>query len=104
MIEKVLHQRGTTVVRRLRLAPGEATRWHMDPHHRVTVILSGDALLIEFRDGGKAQPVAVTAGQADWDAPSARVHRALNVGSQPYEEITVFFLDRPEAAPQPNVE
>ena len=27
MVEETLHHRGTTVVRRLILAPGEATRW-----------------------------------------------------------------------------
>ena len=30
-----------------------------------------------------------------------RLHRAINVGQQPYEEITVFFLDQPGAVPQP---
>jgi hypothetical protein len=29
------------------------------------------------------------------------VHRGVNVGEQPYEEITVFFLDHPDAEPQP---
>jgi hypothetical protein len=28
----------------------------------------------------------------------------INVGEQPYEEITVFFLDHPDAVPQPNEE
>lgn len=104
MIEEVLHQRGTIVVRKLQLAPGEATRWHIDPHHRVTVVLSGEALALEYRDVASVQRMEVAAGQVDWDEPTDRVHRAVNVGSQPYEEITVFLLDRPETAPQPNVE
>src|SRR5262245_20978500 len=31
--------------------PGEATKWHTDPLHRVSVVLKGEALRIEFRDG-----------------------------------------------------
>ena len=101
MTEEVLHHRGTTLVRRLRLAPSEATPWHRDPYHRVTVVLAGDALSIEFRDGAQPHHVDVTPGQTDWDEPSTRVHRAINVGLQPYEEVTIFFLDRPDAVPQP---
>lgn len=102
MIEEVLHQRGTTLVRRLRLEPGEATRWHHDPYQRVTVVLSGDALAIEYRDGGEPHSAQVSGGQTDWDEPSGRVHRAVNVGIEPYEEIAVFFLDRAGAVPQPD--
>ena len=42
MSEERLFQRGTTLVRRLRLAPGEAMPWHRDPFHRVTVVLHGE--------------------------------------------------------------
>ena len=45
---EVLHHRGNYLVRRQRLAPGEASPWHHDPFHRVTVVLSGDLLRIEF--------------------------------------------------------
>jgi quercetin dioxygenase-like cupin family protein len=101
MSEEILLRRGTTLVRRLRLAPGEAMPWHRDPYHRVTVVLSGDALAIEDRAGGARQHVAITPGQVDWDEPTERVHRGVNVGTQPYEEVTIFFLDRPDAVPQP---
>jgi quercetin dioxygenase-like cupin family protein len=101
MAEERLFQRGTTLVRRLRLEPGEAMPWHRDPFHRVTVVLSGDALAIEYRDGGESERFEVTPGQADWDEPSDLVHRGVNVGEKPYEEVTIFFLDRPEAVPQP---
>jgi hypothetical protein len=37
----------------------------------------------------------------DWDEPTDRVHRGKNDGKQAYEEITVFFLDRLDAAHQP---
>jgi quercetin dioxygenase-like cupin family protein len=32
---EVLHHRGNYLVRRQRLAPGEASPWHRDPFHRV---------------------------------------------------------------------
>jgi len=100
MIEQ-LHHREKVLVRRLRLAPGEATDWHRDPFHRVTVIVSGDALAIEYRDGGDRERLQVAAGQTDWDEPTERMHRAINVGTQVYEEVAVFFLDEPDAVPQP---
>ena len=101
MTEERLFQRGTTLVRRLRLAPGEAMHWHRDPFHRVTVVLRGDALAIEYRDGGESDRFEVTPGQAGWDEPTDRVHRGINVGEQPYEEIAIFFLDHPNAEAQP---
>ena len=104
MTDEALFQHGTTLVRRLRLAPGEAMPWHRDPMRRVAIILSGDTLLIEFRDGGESQRVAVTPGQVEWEEPSTRVHRAVNVGMQPHEQVTVFLLDRPGAVAQPSDE
>ncbi len=101
MIGEVLIQGGTTLVRRLRLAPGEAMPWHRDPHHRVTVVLSGDALAIEYRDASEARRFQVAPGQVDWDEPTDRVHRGVNVGQESYEEIAVFFLAQPGAVAQP---
>ncbi len=104
MTDEELIRRGTVHVRRLRLDPGEAMPWHTDPFHRVTVVLRGDALAIEARDGSELARVAVTPGQVDWDEPTDRVHRGVNVGSLPYEEVTVFLLDGPDAVPQPAAE
>lgn len=101
MTDEIVLQHGTTMVRRLRFAPGETMPWHRDPFHRVAVVLSGDVLSIEYRDGSQSQYVEITAGQVEWEEPSARVHRAVNVGTQPSEQVTVFLLDRPDAAPQP---
>jgi quercetin dioxygenase-like cupin family protein len=42
--QQILHHRGNYLVRRQRLRPGEATPWHRDPFHRVTVVLSGGSL------------------------------------------------------------
>src|SRR5437016_1296650 len=81
------------MVRRLSLAPGEAMPWHRDPFQRVAVILGGDLLSIEYRDGGESQRVEVTPGQVEWEEPSARVHRSVNVGKQRYEQVTIFLLD-----------
>ena len=83
------------------LEAGEAMPWHRDPYHRVTVVLRGSALAIEYRDGGERDEFEVTPGQADWDEPTDRVHRGVNVGDEPYEEIAIFFLDRPDAVAQP---
>jgi quercetin dioxygenase-like cupin family protein len=104
MTDEPLFQRGTIYVRRLRLAPGEAMPWHRDPFQRITVVLQGHALAIEYRDGGQSQRVAVQAGQVDWDEPTERIHRGVNVGAEPYEEITIFFLDHPDAVAQPTAE
>jgi quercetin dioxygenase-like cupin family protein len=99
--QQVLHHRGNYLVRRQRLAPGEATPWHRDPFHRVTVVLSGDLLNIEFRDGGETLLCKVAVGEVDWSEPSDRVHRAVNTGKEVFEEVVTFFLDRPDAVPQP---
>ena len=99
--QEILHHRGNYLVRRQRLRPGEATPWHRDPFHRVTVVLSGDKLSIEFRDNGEALPWQVKVGEVDWSEPSDRVHRAVNVGTQVFEEVVTFFMDRPDSDPQP---
>jgi len=63
MTQQLLHHRGNYLVRRQRLAPGEASPWHRDPYHRVTVVLSGDLLKIEFRDGSESLTWDVTPGE-----------------------------------------
>jgi hypothetical protein len=37
----------------------------------------------------------------DWDEPTDRIHRGVNVGAEPYDEISIFFLDHPDAVAQP---
>ncbi len=104
MTEEVLHRMNTTLIRRQRLAPAESTPWHRDPYHRLTVIMRGDALAIEYRDGNPAVHLSLRPGQVDWDKPSDRVHRGVNVGHEPYEEIAFFLLDEPHAEPQPRAD
>jgi hypothetical protein len=55
-------------------------------------------------DGGESQRVEIAPGQVEWEEPSARVHRAVNIGKQAYEQVTVFLLARPDAVAQPTEE
>jgi AcrR family transcriptional regulator len=100
--EERLFQRGTTLVRRLSLAPGEAMHWHRDPFSsgnrgHCGAMPSG----LNTATARESERFEVSPGQAGWDEPTDRLHRGVNVGEQPYEEITVFFLDHPDAVPQP---
>src|SRR5262249_52135251 len=104
MREEPLYEKGNVLVRRAILEPGESSAWHTDACDRVSVILSGDRLAIEFRDGGEIREFDVQAGQVDWDRPASAVHRAINVGRQRYEEVVTFFLSEPGQNPQPKAE
>jgi quercetin dioxygenase-like cupin family protein len=73
MTDEIVFHHRTTMVRRLRLAPGEAMPWHRDPCQRVAVVLGGDVLSIEYRDGGESLRVQVTPGQVDWEEPGTRL-------------------------------
>ena len=96
MIVEVLYRRESCLVRRLILEPGEATPWHRDVCQRVSVVLSGTALEIEYRDGQNRDRIKVSAGQVDWDERTEGIHRAINVGRGPHEEVTTFSsTDRP---------
>jgi hypothetical protein len=68
------------------------------------VVLRGDMLGIEYRDRGESQRVEVTPGQVEWEEPSTRVHRAVNMGRHPYEQVAIFLLDQSDAVAQPNEE
>lgn len=70
----------------------------------IAAVLRGDVLSIEYRDGGESQRIEITPGQVEWEEPTERVHGAMNVGKQDYEQVTVFLLDRPDAEPQPSEE
>jgi hypothetical protein len=98
---EVITRRDDLLVRRLILGPGEATPWHIDVCRRFTVVVCGEQLSIEFRDGHPPLTVAVHAGMAEWDEPDTVVHRAVNIGTIPYEEVVTFFLDVPGVDPQP---
>ena len=58
------------------------------------MVLSGDLLNIEYRDGGETPLGKITVGEVDWSEPSDHFHRAVNVGQEVFEEVITFFLDR----------
>lgn len=63
------------------------------------MILSGDELGFEFRDGGESESEPIKAGEVYWLEPTDRVHRAVNTGKQRFEEVTTFFMDGPRRGP-----
>ena len=104
MKEEIIGQRDNVLIRRAILEPGEASHWHRDVCHRFSVIVQGDELAIEYRDGRPAQRFKVSPGDAGCDEPTDQAHRAVNVGHGAYEEVVVFFLDSADTDPQPKVE
>jgi hypothetical protein len=101
MKSETITQRADLIIRRHILEPGEALPWHTDVCHRFSVVVRGELLRIEYRDSQEVETFAVHPGLADWDAPQARVHRGINAGTVPYEEVIVFFIDTPGLEPQP---
>lgn len=91
----------TLVIRRLILAPQEATFWHIDQCRRFTVVVSGDRLRIEYLASGTFEEFEVTPGAAGWDDPEPRTHRAVNVGNAAYEEVVTFYRPFADVDPQP---
>lgn len=89
---ETITEREDLVIRRQVLEPGQAGPWHTDDCRRFSVVISGEALRIEFQDGSESVDVPVHAGMADWDEPEPRVHRAVNIGSVRYEEVVTSFL------------
>jgi oxalate decarboxylase/phosphoglucose isomerase-like protein (cupin superfamily) len=97
----IITERNELVIRRTVLDPGEAMFWHSDACRRFSVVVRGDRLAIEYQDSGATEEFSVHAGLADWDEPEVRVHRAINVGTEPFEEVVTFYRDHPEQEPQP---
>lgn len=94
-------ERETLVIRRLVLQPGESMAWHHDTCERFTVVVRGQRLAIEYRDTGEVHALDVHPGLTGWDLPEDRVHRAINVGDEPYEEVVTFYRAGPSIDPQP---
>ena len=101
MKSETITQRADLIIRRHILEPGESLPWHTDLCHRFTVVVRGEALSIEYRDSGEFKTFPVHPGLADWDAPEPKVHRGINTGIVPYEEVIIFFIDQPDMEPQP---
>jgi len=75
MTDEILFQHGTTMVRRLRLAPGDAMPWHRDPFHRVAVVLIGDVLSINT-----AMEARASALRSRRDRSSGRSRVPVSIG------------------------
>src|SRR4026207_1922901 len=101
MKTETITRREDLIIRRHILEPGEALPWHSDLCHRFSVVIRGEAIAIEYRDSKEIETISVHAGLADWDAPQLKVHRGINIGKVPYEEIIIFFIDKPGIEPQP---
>lgn len=100
---EVITDRDDLLIRRQILEPGEATEWHTDACHRFTVVVRSSCLIIEYRESGDVLEVVTTVGAADWEAPEPRVHRAVNTGSERFEEVVTFFRGHAGQDPQPPV-
>ena len=104
MLTELITERDSLIVRRLVLEPGEAMFWHTDNCHRFTVVVRGERLSIEFQDSDEVHEFEVCAGQADWDTPEDRVHRAINTGAATFEEVVTFYRDNALVEPQPRAD
>ena len=100
---EILCSDDTLVIRRMTLAPGEAGDWHVDRCRRFSVIVRGDRLRIEYAHAGEVVELDVHPGLCGWDDPEERVHRAVNIGRGPYEEVVTFHRTGPDVDPQPAV-
>ncbi|HEX4850334.1 MAG TPA: hypothetical protein VFV08_05980 [Puia sp.] len=104
MISETISQRADLIIRRHILEPGESLPWHTDECHRFSVIIRGEAIAIEYRDSKDFKKISVYPGLAEWDSPEQNVHRAINVGKVPFEEVIIFFTEKPNMEPQPGPE
>jgi hypothetical protein len=103
MISKTISERADVIIRRHILEPGETLPWHKDLCNRFSVIVQGEAIAIEYRESKELKTISVYPGLAEWDAPQAKIHRAINVGKVPYEEVVIFFTGNSDMEPQPEV-
>lgn len=101
MLSETISQRTGLIIRRHILEPGESLPWHSDICHRFSVIIRGEVIAIHYRDSKEIETIQVYPGLAEWDAPQPKLHRATNIGTVPYEEVIVFFVDQPDVEPQP---
>jgi hypothetical protein len=88
---ELITKRNDLVIRRMVLDPGEPMFWHRYACHRFTVVVRGSRLTIEYRDIKKTLEFEVHAGMADWDEPEQQIHRAVNTGNEPNEEVVTFY-------------
>jgi hypothetical protein len=61
----------------------------------------GAVISLSCSFAGDSQRIEIVPGQVEGEESTDRVHRAVNVGEQTYEQVTVFLLHSPDAEPQP---
>jgi hypothetical protein len=72
------------LIRRMVLAPGEATPWHLDRCRRFTVVVRGERLQIELEGSDESHTASVYPGLAEW----GRTHR----GDPPSHQHGIWSL------------
>jgi hypothetical protein len=70
MKSETITRRTDLIIRRHILEPGETLPWHTDPCHRFTVVVSGEANSIEYRDSAEVETFPVHPGLAGWTSHS----------------------------------
>ena len=101
MVCETISAKTNLIIRRHILEPGESLPWHRDLCHRFSVIIRGEQIAIEYFESAAVKNINVHPGLAEWDAPQAKLHRAVNVGKDTYEEVILFFITHPQMEPQP---
>lgn len=98
---ETLTDRNDMLIHRATLKPGEATQWHTDACHRFSVVVHGSRLAIEYADNGETEEFDAPTGEADWNEPEPRLHRAINIGESIFEEVVTFYRADQSVEPQP---
>lgn len=101
MTSDIITDEPDLLIRRTILEPGEASHWHRDPCRRFTVVVRGGRLLIEYRGSDETTEVTAASGEAGWEAPQQAVHRAVNIGTDTFEEVVTFYRATAGQDPQP---
>ena len=99
---ETLFENDALVIRRMILRPREQGFWHTDSCKRFTVVVRGTKLTIEYREQRDSIEVDVFPGMVGWDDPETEIHRAVNAGSDTYEEVVTFYKLSPDVDPQPS--
>ena len=102
MTDQSLFRHGTTMVRRLRLAPGRLCHGIATRFAGLLWCSVATCSRLSTVIGARANTSRSRRRQVEWEEPTKRIHRAVNVGKKDYEQVTVFLLDHPDAVPQPS--
>ena len=104
MQQEVITDTDEQLIRRMTLEPAESMFWHTDTCRSFTVVVRGTKIAIDYADGEERLLIDVHPGMAGWDEPEPRVHRAINVGTDTYEEVVTFYKASADIDPQPQAD